>query len=64
MGTYGLEGVLLAWKQGSLTSEQAVGQILQLIQQLEKRVAELERRVYPTHLPLKKPGEDRVPGQK
>lgn len=64
MGTYGLDGVFLAWKQGTLTSDQAVGQILQLNQELEKRMAELERRVYPSRLPLKKPGEDRVPGQK
>lgn len=43
MGTYGLEGVMLAWRQGALTPEQAVGQILQLMQQLEERVRELER---------------------
>ena len=43
MGTYGLEGVMLAWRQGALTTEQAVGQILQLMQQLEERVRELER---------------------
>ncbi|MBI4772310.1 MAG: hypothetical protein HY784_18275 [Chloroflexi bacterium] len=43
MGTYGMEGVLRAWRTGSLTTEQAVGQILQLLQALEKRVRELER---------------------
>ena len=43
MGTYGLEGVLTAWKTGILTTEQAVGQILQLLQELERRLAELER---------------------
>ena len=43
MGTYGLAGVLTAWKTGDLTSEQAVGQILQLLQELEQRVAALER---------------------
>ena len=57
MGTYGLEGVLLAWKQGALTSEQAVGQILQLIQELEKRVAELERKAYPSRSTTKKLNE-------
>lgn len=44
MGTYGLSGVLAAWKLGSLTTEQAVGQILQLLEELEGRVRELERR--------------------
>jgi hypothetical protein len=43
MGTYGLEGVISAWKTGKLTTEQAVGQILLLLQDLEGRVQELER---------------------
>ncbi len=43
MGTYGLDGVMLAWKTEKLTTEQAVGQILQLLQDMEKRVATLER---------------------
>ena len=51
MGTYGLDGVLAAWKIGTLTTEQAVGQILQLLQELEGRVGELERRNQPVHHP-------------
>jgi hypothetical protein len=47
MGTYGLEGVLLAWKTGKLTTEQAVGQILQLLQELERRVTKLEQLISP-----------------
>ena len=47
MGTYGLEGVILAWKSGTLTTEQAVGQILLLLQELEKRIGELERLTAP-----------------
>ncbi len=43
MGTYGLDGVISAWKTGKLTTEQAVGQILLLLQDLEVRVQELER---------------------
>ena len=43
MGTYGLEGVLLAWKAETLTTEQAVGQILLLLQEMERRLAALER---------------------
>ncbi len=44
MGTCGYDGVLSAWKTGQLTTEQAVGQLLQLLRELESRVAELERR--------------------
>jgi len=51
MGTYGLDGVLAAWKIGTLTTEQAVGQILQLLQELEGRVSELERRNQPAPHP-------------
>ncbi len=51
MGTYGLSGVLSAWKIGSLTTEQAVGQILQLLEELEGRVGELERRNHALAIP-------------
>lgn len=44
MGTYGLEGVMRAWEQEKLTTEQAVGQILQLIAAIEKRLRDLERK--------------------
>ncbi len=53
MGTYGMEGVLTAWKTGKLTTEQAVGQILQLLQLLERRIAELERKFGPPAAPPK-----------
>lgn len=55
MGTYGLEGVLSAWKVGKLTTEQAVGQILQLLLELDGRLAELERRVNPPRPPANTP---------
>ena len=42
MGTYGLSGVLSAWKMGSLTTEQAVGQILQLMEEFDGRIGKLE----------------------
>ena len=51
MGTYGLEGVLSAWKIGKLTTEQAVGQILQLLLEFDARLAELERQVNPPRPP-------------
>jgi hypothetical protein len=52
MGTYGLEGVISAWKTGQLTTEQAVGQILLLLQDVELRLRELER---PSGPPVSKP---------
>jgi len=45
MGTYGLEGVILAWERGELTSEQAIGQILLLLQELDERLRIVERRL-------------------
>ena len=44
MGTYGLKGVMVRWKAGKLTSEQAIGQMLQLLEIMEQRLGELERR--------------------
>jgi hypothetical protein len=45
MGTYGLEGVIKAWGRGDLTIEQAIGQILLLLQELEERLCSVERRL-------------------
>ena len=45
MGTDGLEGVIRAWEQEQLTSEQAIGQILLLLQELEGRLRDIERRL-------------------
>ena len=44
MGTYGLEGVMTLWKADKLSNEQALGQILQLLEIIEQRLKELERR--------------------
>jgi hypothetical protein len=44
MGTYGLEGVMRAWELEKLTTEQAIGQILQLITEIEARLCDLERK--------------------
>ncbi len=44
MGTYGLEGVLRLWAAGKLSNEQAIGQMLQLLEIMEQRLNELERR--------------------
>jgi hypothetical protein len=45
VGTYGLEGVIQAWELGKLTTEQAIGQILLLLQELEERLRCLEHRL-------------------
>ena len=45
MGTYGLEGVIRAWEREQLTTEQAIGQILLLLQELEERIHSIERRL-------------------
>ena len=42
MGTYGLQEVVRRWGRGQLTPEQAIGQILLLLVELDKRVQELE----------------------
>jgi hypothetical protein len=53
MGTYGLDGVLTAWKAGKLTTEQAVGQILQLLQELEERLGKMETVINPPRPPTR-----------
>ena len=45
MGTYGLEGVIHAWEREQVTTEQTIGQILLLLQELEERLRNLERRL-------------------
>ncbi len=45
MGTYGLEGVIRAWERGDLTTEQAIGQILLLLREVEERVRIVEQRL-------------------
>jgi hypothetical protein len=40
--TYGLEKVLELWEVERLTTEQAIGQILLLVRQLDERVQRLE----------------------
>lgn len=46
MGTYGLDGVIKAWRLDKLTSEQAVGQILLLMKEFEDRLALVESKVW------------------
>jgi hypothetical protein len=46
MSTYGLEEVIRRWERGGLTVEQAIGQILLLLQDIEERLRELERKIF------------------
>jgi hypothetical protein len=45
VGTYGIEGVVRAWEREQLTTEQAIGQILLLLQEIEERVRRVEYRL-------------------
>jgi len=45
VGAYRLEQIILDWKTDRLTTEQAVGQILLLLQQIEQRVGNLEAKL-------------------
>ena len=45
MSTYELETVLKKWKRGDLTAEQAVGQLLLLLEALSVRVGNLEKKM-------------------
>lgn len=42
MSAYTLETVLQKWEKGTLTTEQAVGQILLLLQNMAARIGRLE----------------------
>jgi hypothetical protein len=44
MGTYGLQEIIYRWERDQLTAEQAAGQILLLLLELEQRVQELDLR--------------------
>ncbi|HSD84109.1 MAG TPA: hypothetical protein VLG46_09635 [Anaerolineae bacterium] len=47
MGMYSLEELMQRWYLEDLTTEQVIGQILQLLQELTKRMDELESRNRP-----------------
>ncbi len=42
MGTYSLEELVRRWFTHDITSEQAIGQLLQIVQEIERRLKELE----------------------
>ena len=52
MSAYELKDVIQKWDVSKLTTEQAIGQILQLILERDKRLQELENRVAALHQAL------------
>lgn len=44
MGAYSLEELLRRWFTHDITSEQAIGQVLQILQEIEQRVKKLEEK--------------------
>jgi len=42
MGTYSLDELVRRWFTHEITTEQAVGQLLQIVQEIERGVKELE----------------------
>jgi len=45
MGTYTLEHIIREWKKGELTADQVIGQILLMIQDIQKQLAQIESRL-------------------
>jgi hypothetical protein len=45
MSAYPLKTLLRQWARGDLTTEQAVGQVLQIIAKLQDRIQEVENRL-------------------
>ncbi len=49
MSAYKLQDIIAMWDVSKLTTEQAIGQILQLILERDKHLQELENRVAALH---------------
>jgi len=45
MGAYSLEHVIREWGKGNLTTEQVIGQILLMIQEIQTRLARIESKL-------------------
>jgi hypothetical protein len=60
MSAYKLKDVIRLWELGKLTTEQAIGQILLLIQERDERLQELEGRVAALRQALNGGGERKV----
>jgi len=47
MGTYSLDELIQRWWKHDLTPEQVIGQMLQVLQELKRRMDDLEQRMRP-----------------
>jgi hypothetical protein len=47
MGAYSIDELIQRWGQHDLTPEQVIGQMLLLLQELKRRVEDLEQRMRP-----------------
>ncbi len=47
MGTYSVDELIKRWAKHDLTPEQVIGQMLQVLQELSRRVEDLEQRIRP-----------------
>ncbi len=54
MGTYPLEYLIREWGKGALTEEQVIGQVLLLIQEARKQLAEIESKLLSLERALKR----------
>lgn len=60
MAAYSLEIALQKWEKGELSTEQAIGQTLLIVQELAERVGKLERRALGERgLPEQRPPAER-----
>lgn len=52
MGTYSLDELLRRWFTHDISTEQTMGQVLQILQEIERRLRELENKGRPGGVPV------------
>ena len=55
MGTYSIEELVRRWFTHDITMEQAIGQVLQIIQEFERRLKDLEDKGKPGGVRMRVP---------
>lgn len=61
MGAYSIDVLIRKWSRGEVTVEQAIGQILQHVQELQTTVLSLESRVDRTRTKRQPPAQKKTP---
>jgi hypothetical protein len=54
MGMYSLEHIIREWKKAELTAEQVIGQVLLMIREMHKQLAQIESRLARLEQPPKR----------